>query len=68
MLEGKDYQAADMVFPGTAAFTDEGNGYTENELLSIVHKAYFKLVNKLGNTKTQGDAMCIICFSEQRIV
>lgn len=47
MLEGRDFEAVDGVFPFVAASTDRAKEYVEEAPMTTVHTAYSDLLNRL---------------------
>lgn len=47
MLEGKDYQRIDIVFPLICAFVNEATGYTKDEDLIKGDSLYSELLDEI---------------------
>lgn len=52
MLEGKDYQAVDYIFPFVAAFTDRCLGRVDSHEQTTVHTKYTELMNLVTGNGT----------------
>lgn len=48
MVEGKDLESVDMMFPFLAEFVDLSSGYIQAGPMTQVHIIYTELLNKLA--------------------